>query len=47
VGAGVEDGDDAGESVTRAAGVLPPLFTAAVAAFRVAESQALNTSGGT
>lgn len=25
-------------------GVLPPLFTTAVAAFRVAESQALNTS---
>jgi hypothetical protein len=30
-----------------AGGVLPPLFTTAVAAFRVAESQALNTSGGT
>jgi hypothetical protein len=29
-----------------AGGVLPPLFTTAVAAFRVAESQALNTSGG-
>ena len=28
-----------------AGGVLPPLFTTAVAAFRVAESQALNTSG--
>jgi len=27
--------------------VLPPLFTTAVAAFRVAESQALNTGGGT
>jgi hypothetical protein len=26
---------------------LAPLFTTAVAAFRVAESQALNTSGGT
>jgi hypothetical protein len=31
----------------RAGGALPPLFTTAVAAFRVAESQALNTSGGT
>jgi hypothetical protein len=30
-----------------AGGALPPLFTTAVAAFRVAESQALNTSGGT
>jgi hypothetical protein len=30
-----------------AGGVLPPLFTTAVAAFRVAESQALDTSGGT
>jgi hypothetical protein len=30
-----------------AGGVLPPLFTTAVAAFWVAESQALNTSGGT
>jgi len=30
-----------------AGGVLAPLFTTAVAAFRVAESQALNTSGGT
>jgi len=30
-----------------AGGVLPPLFTTAVAAFRVAESQALNTSGAT
>ena len=30
-----------------AGGVLPPLFTTATAAFRVAESQALNTSGGT
>ena len=30
-----------------AGGVLPQLFTTAVAAFRVAESQALNTSGGT
>ena len=29
-----------------AGGVLPPLFTTAVAAFRVAESQALDTSGG-
>jgi hypothetical protein len=29
-----------------AGGALPPLFTTAVAAFRVAESQALNTSGG-
>jgi hypothetical protein len=29
-----------------AGGVLPPLFTTAVAEFRVAESQALNTSGG-
>jgi len=28
-------------------GVLPPLLTTAVAVFRVAESQALNTSGGT
>jgi hypothetical protein len=28
-------------------GALPPLFTIAVAAFRVVESQALNTSGGT
>jgi hypothetical protein len=28
-----------------AGGVLPPLFTTAVAAFRVAESQALSTSG--
>jgi hypothetical protein len=28
-------------------GALPPLFTTAVAAFRIAESQALNTSGGT
>ena len=28
-----------------AGGALPPLFTTAVAAFRVAESQALNTSG--
>jgi hypothetical protein len=26
---------------------LAPLFTTAVVAFRVAESQALNTSGGT
>ena len=30
-----------------AGGALPPLFTTAAAAFRVAESQALNTSGGT
>jgi len=30
-----------------AGGMLPPLFTTAVAAFRVAESQALDTSGGT
>ena len=30
-----------------AGGALPPLFTTAVAAFRVAESQALNTGGGT
>jgi hypothetical protein len=30
-----------------AGGVLPSLFTTAVAAFRVAESQALDTSGGT
>jgi hypothetical protein len=30
-----------------AGGALPPLFTTAVAAFRVAESQALNTSGAT
>ena len=30
-----------------AGGALAPLFTTAVAAFRVAESQALNTSGGT
>ena len=30
-----------------AGGALPPLFTTATAAFRVAESQALNTSGGT
>jgi hypothetical protein len=30
-----------------AGGVLSPLFTTAVAAFRVAESQALNTSGAT
>jgi hypothetical protein len=30
-----------------AGGALPPLFTIATAAFRVAESQALNTSGGT
>ena len=30
-----------------AGGVLPPLFTTAVAAFQVAESQALDTSGGT
>jgi hypothetical protein len=29
-----------------AGGALAPLFTTAVAAFRVAESQALNTSGG-
>lgn len=29
-----------------AAGTLPPLFTAAAAAFRVAESQAVNTGGG-
>jgi hypothetical protein len=29
-----------------AAGVLPPLATVAAAEFRVAESQALNTSGG-
>ena len=28
-------------------GALPPLFTTALAAFRVAESQALNTSDGT
>jgi hypothetical protein len=28
-----------------AGGALPPLFTTAAAAFRVAESQALNTSG--
>jgi hypothetical protein len=30
-----------------AGGVLPPLFTTTEAAFRVTESQALNTSGGT
>ena len=30
-----------------AGGALPPLFTTTTAAFRVAESQALNTSGGT
>ena len=39
-----------GVSFTRdpgAGGALPPLFTTDVAAFRVAESQALNTSGGT
>lgn len=30
-----------------AGGVLPPLYTTAVAAFRVAKSQALDTSGGT
>jgi hypothetical protein len=30
-----------------AGGGLPPLFTTAVAAFQVAESQALNTGGGT
>ena len=29
-----------------AGGALAPLFTTAVAAFRLAESQALNTSGG-
>ena len=32
---------------SKTATVLAPLFTTAVAAFRVAESQALNTSGGT
>lgn len=31
----------------RAGGALPPLFSIAVAAFQVAEFQALNTSGGT
>jgi len=36
-----------GNAGPRAGGALPPLFTTAVAAFRVAESQALNTSGGT
>ena len=39
-GAGPQGADGAG-------GVLPPLFTTAVTAFRVAESQALNTSGAT
>ena len=43
---------DCGHTYTRSSagqpgGVLAPLFTTAVAAFRVAESQALNTSGGT
>jgi hypothetical protein len=33
------------QGVGGAGGALPPLFTTAVAAFRVAESQALNTSG--
>jgi hypothetical protein len=39
--------DVTGRGAGGAGGALAPLFTTAVAAFRVAESQALNTSGGT
>jgi hypothetical protein len=43
--AGLREDDRTWQGVGGAGGVLPPLFTTAVAAFRVAESQALNTSG--
>jgi hypothetical protein len=44
-----EEGAKPGPAAAEGApGIGPaPLFTTAVAAFRVAESQALNTSGGT